>query len=463
MPKISILTPVYIDVPEKVDWLEECIQSVINQTETDWEMILIDDKSLVSFDYVKAKYTDPRLRWLENAENFGPAMTRNNAANLAESDCLLPLDSDDALAAIETLAELYAVWEQDKTKTVYGNVQLYRLNQGQFERSKIYSLAEYTFEVAMNLEFGIMPVTAMHSKDAHIAAGGWKAALKNGREDMEYWIACGKAGYCGQKINKATLLYRKHEQSRDYKLKFHLKDLKNVQRQIMEMHSDIYNGRFPVACCGGKGNSGSKAAPSSDPTIISQQNQGAKKVSELEGYDQKDLEWVAYQGGKGGSFDVLVRGPANLPPRYHILGTGHFFQIHRQQKKFFEDRQHLGFRVNQPDPRQAPSPPPPPNPEPQVVPVPRPELGTLVRLDRIASETRDAEIKQVEPRSEMAPQTPIAGLGLSERITKLLQDDLWTVEKLAAAEAGQLTAYSGIGRVTARNITDKAKKLIASQ
>jgi glycosyltransferase involved in cell wall biosynthesis len=263
MPKISIITPIYVDVTEKIDWLDEMIQSVVSQTVTDWELVLIDDKSPLSFEHIKLKNkNDKRLRWLENATNEGPAKTRNTAVELAESDCILPLDSDDMLADNEVLEYMYDAWIMDKTKTVYGNVQLHKPTINGFERSKTFQLAHYSFEGAMNLQFGIMPVTTMHSKEAHrnsIAVindepvYGWKSALTHGREDLEYWIACGKAGFCGLKINHTTLLYRKHEQSRDHKLKFELKELSAMQHKIRDMHSDIYRGVYPMACCGGKG------------------------------------------------------------------------------------------------------------------------------------------------------------------------------------------------------------------
>jgi glycosyltransferase involved in cell wall biosynthesis len=107
MPKISIITPIYCDISQKVDWLDEMIQSVRSQSITDWEIILIDDGSPLSLDFVKTKYADDtRLRWFNNARNFGPAMTRNTAVALAESECILPLDSDDILASPEVLEYL---------------------------------------------------------------------------------------------------------------------------------------------------------------------------------------------------------------------------------------------------------------------------------------------------------------------------------------------------------------------
>jgi hypothetical protein len=226
----------------------------------------------------------------------------------------------------------------------------------------------------MNLQFGIMPVTTMHSKEAHQKAGGWKANLEYGREDLEYWIACGKAGFCGHKINHTTLLYRKHEQSRDYRLKFELKELSTMQQRIKSMHSDVYQGRFPMGCCGGKGKTAASVSPNIDPLVLAAQNQAITKITELPGYEEKDLEWVSYQGPKKGRFDILARGAAGLPKSYTILGTGHCFQVHKGHHNIFSERQHLHFRVNQPDPRQSQEPEPVTQPEPQVIEVPQPKL-----------------------------------------------------------------------------------------
>jgi teichuronic acid biosynthesis glycosyltransferase TuaG len=506
MPKISIITPIYVDVVEKIDWLDEMIQSVLNQTVVDWELILIDDKSPLSlFESIKLKNkNDKRLRWFENAKNEGPAKTRNTAVAVAESNCILPLDSDDMLANIEALEYLYDTWLMDKTKTVYGNLQIYKPSGNGFERSKVHQLAHYSFEGAMNLEFGVMPVTTMHSKEAHHKAGGWKPSLTHGREDLEYWIACGKAGFCGLKINHSTLLYRKHEQSRDYRLKFENKELRAMQHKIKDMHSDIYRGVYPMACCGGKGKESAKSSSVLSPDIISQQNQAVTKVTELQGYEEKDLEWVTYQGQKKGSFSILVRGPAGLPGDYMILGTGHCFQIHKSHHKFFSDRQHLHYKINQPDPRNQPEPARQVEPqvEPQVIEMPKPELSTLVRLDAVASESREVvpEIKEVivepnppqsysdtmavnpaviieeddprtieqdfidGPQNEVMAFNPsvsanlhVSNLKLSDRMIKTLSHNHWTVEKLSMATPEKLAELPGIGIKSGQKIIDKAK------
>jgi hypothetical protein len=455
------------------------IQSVQNQTLTDWEIILINDQSPLSLDPVKMQYAgDSRLRWFENATNYGPAMTRNTAVALAESQCLLPLDADDMLADNEVLEVMYDAWLMDQSKTIYGNVQLYKeVASGIYERSKVHQLASYTFEGAMHLEWGVMPVTTMHSKEAHYAAGGWKPELTDGREDLEYWIACGKAGFCGHKVQAATLLYRKHEQSRDYKLKFENKQLSVMQQKIKELHSDIYiKGVFPMACCG----KGSSSTPASDPVIISQQNQKLVRiVTTLDGYNEENLEWVAYRGPKQGrSGSILTRGPINTPSEYPILGTGHVFQIHKNHRKLFEDRQKLGFEMNQPDPRvQSESEPErlaPPVETPRVVEMPPPQLSTIVRPDSVAAQTREVEIRPAPAEVIVEPNPPqsvsysmpiasldVSNLQLSEALTQTLDDAGYTIEELAKITPQQLSSLPGIGTKRANSIIAKAQKYLA--
>lgn len=516
MPKISIITPVYVDIEPKIIWLNEMIQSVLSQIITDWELILIDDKSPLSdlISGVMSQYAnDGRLRWLENAANEGPAKTRNTAVALAESDCILPLDSDDMLASDDVLEQMYQVWQQDKKKIIYGNLQQLVLSgQNSFTKGRVFSLGAYSFEGVMNLE-GLMPVTCMHSVECHQAAGGWKHELNGGLEDLEYWIAAGERGYCGQKIPVTTLLYRRQENSRAYVMKHVKQNFAEMQNKIKTMHAPIYRGEIPDMACGG--GCGKSSVTNADPVILSAQNQNReiRVITTLKdrGFDFKenDMEWVAYMGPKkaGGGRVLTPTFNMPIPSTYPNLGNGHYFQIHRRHHKFFEDRQSLGYRINQPDPRQQPEPELPVEirqPSPQVVPLSQPELSTLVRLDAVGGQTRQAAVQPVkkndgeviiepnapssysatmgniaviidenDPRSieqdfidgsatTMAgmglPQPDIVSLGFGDRINKMLNHDHWTVESLAQANIDDLTAYAGIGVKTASSIIDKAKE-----
>ena len=90
---VSIITPVYNC--EKL--LSKTIESVINQTYKNWEMILVDDcSSDRSAEIIKKYYNmDERIKYIKLAENSGAAIARNTALEKSSGRFIAYLDSDD--------------------------------------------------------------------------------------------------------------------------------------------------------------------------------------------------------------------------------------------------------------------------------------------------------------------------------------------------------------------------------
>lgn len=69
MPKISVLFPTY---NTKEEYLREAIESVLAQTFSDFEFIIVDDCSPdANVEKVVKSYTDPRIRFYRNERNLG--------------------------------------------------------------------------------------------------------------------------------------------------------------------------------------------------------------------------------------------------------------------------------------------------------------------------------------------------------------------------------------------------------
>ncbi len=88
---VSIIMPVY----NSEQFLDIAIQSVLDQTYSDWELLVIDDASTDQSRAKLQKYTDQRIRLIENQRNLGIAKSRNKAIALAEGSYISFLDSDD--------------------------------------------------------------------------------------------------------------------------------------------------------------------------------------------------------------------------------------------------------------------------------------------------------------------------------------------------------------------------------
>lgn len=93
-PLISVVLPTY----NRVDLLPRAIESILNQTHTDFELIIVDDASTDKTPDLLKKYKkrDSRIKILRNKKNCGIACSRNRGMNAARGKYIAPMDSDDS-------------------------------------------------------------------------------------------------------------------------------------------------------------------------------------------------------------------------------------------------------------------------------------------------------------------------------------------------------------------------------
>ncbi|PRD46218.1 glycosyltransferase family 2 protein [Sphingobacterium haloxyli] len=91
MPKITVFMAAY----NAASFISEAIQSVLNQTFTDFELLIVNDGSTDNTTEIVRSFQDPRIRLIENERNKGLAFTRNVALQKAKGEFLAVLDSDD--------------------------------------------------------------------------------------------------------------------------------------------------------------------------------------------------------------------------------------------------------------------------------------------------------------------------------------------------------------------------------
>jgi glycosyltransferase involved in cell wall biosynthesis len=89
MAKVSVVIPFY----NRIDWLVEAVQSVLNQSFSDFELILVDDGSdqVLPVEFIES---DRRIRYIRQ-KNQGPAAARNAGIDATSSEYIAFLDSDD--------------------------------------------------------------------------------------------------------------------------------------------------------------------------------------------------------------------------------------------------------------------------------------------------------------------------------------------------------------------------------
>ncbi len=90
MPRVSVITPTY----NRADMIGGAIQSVLDQTYVDWELIVVDDGSTDNTAEVVSAYDDPRMEYIYQENRKLPG-ARNTGLRAAKGEYVAFLDSDD--------------------------------------------------------------------------------------------------------------------------------------------------------------------------------------------------------------------------------------------------------------------------------------------------------------------------------------------------------------------------------
>lgn len=157
---VSIIMPSY----NTSQYIAETIQSVIDQSYQNWELIIVDDCSTDNTDYVVSKINDQRIIFLKNKKNSGAAVSRNRALREAKGKWIAFLDSDD-------------LWKPDKLE-----------KQIQFMNKNNYSFS-YTNYVEIDVD----------GNETGVKVTGPKKITKTGMFNY-CWLGCLTVMYDASKI-----------------------------------------------------------------------------------------------------------------------------------------------------------------------------------------------------------------------------------------------------------------------
>jgi glycosyltransferase involved in cell wall biosynthesis len=121
MPEVSIILPTY----NRAHSLGSAVQSILEQTYSDFELIVVDDGSTDDTSTYIQEIDDQRLTYVVHNTNKGAAAARNTGMRLAVGDYIAFLDSDDTWNAEKLEKQLKFLKEQDAV--IGGCVSYYRL------------------------------------------------------------------------------------------------------------------------------------------------------------------------------------------------------------------------------------------------------------------------------------------------------------------------------------------------
>lgn len=209
-------------------YLKDCLDSVKNQTDQDWECIVVDDHSTNNEGYMLATayaVLDKRFRVEINDKNVYLAEARNIGIRLARGRYILPLDADDMLApnTVATLGDaldsdrsihvayggVFFVDEDGITPTNYSGVYG---KDSKFPPGKSAWPFPFVYEQQIR-KMNLLPYASMYRKEAWRQVGGYRRRCRTA-EDADLWVRLSSYGYRPKMVSdENTLIYRNREGS----------------------------------------------------------------------------------------------------------------------------------------------------------------------------------------------------------------------------------------------------------
>ena len=203
---VSIITPSY----NCEEYIEETIQSVLSQTYSNWEMLIVDDCSTDRSCSIINKYCslDSRIKLFILNTNSGPAVARNLAITKAKGTFLAFLDSDD-------------IWTINKLKT---QLQFMQENHSSFSftayqyLSKTGKINPHIIHVPSTITYsGLLKETVIACLSviynaSELGKSYFDTSL-NKHEDYQYWLEILKTINKADGLDEPLSYYRVRENS----------------------------------------------------------------------------------------------------------------------------------------------------------------------------------------------------------------------------------------------------------
>ena len=190
-PTVSVIIPTY----NRALTLGRAVQSVLDQTFSDFELLVIDDGSTDETPEAMASYEDPRIQYLYLPQNSGVAHARNYGIKQARAELIAFLDSDDEWlpTKLERQTAYFAESEQGDLGLVFSAAEICNSAGkviGSLKPPFEHGFLNHPFEkIVTKLFVGnfIWIGTAMMWKGCFEQLG-WFAEDLSGSDEYEYWL-----------------------------------------------------------------------------------------------------------------------------------------------------------------------------------------------------------------------------------------------------------------------------------
>ncbi|MCM3400447.1 glycosyltransferase family 2 protein [Oceanobacillus profundus] len=199
-PLISVITPAY----NAERFIGDTIDSVLDQTYANWEMVIVDDRSTDNTTTIVEEYRkrDNRIKLIVLEENSGSAVARNTAMENAKGRYIAFLDSDDRWLPEKLEKQLHFMQEKD---IAFSFTTYVRILEDGTKTNAVSSTPESVNydDLMKRCVIGCLTVMLDRDKVGHLTMVNIRT-----RQDYVYWLTITKKGFLAYGLPEILAEYR---------------------------------------------------------------------------------------------------------------------------------------------------------------------------------------------------------------------------------------------------------------
>lgn len=198
---VSIITPTY----NSKDYIMDSVVSVINQTYSKWELIIVDDCSIDGTRDVleNIKHMDSRIKVIYSDVNSGPGVSRNIGLNNSTGQYIAFLDSDDIWSSTKLSSQIDYLCEKEAAicHTSFSFIdENGNARKGRVNVSEVADLETNLRRTEIGTSTAII--------DRYIVSEVFYFPSMRARQDLKLWIYLLGLGYKSVGLDKSLVSYR---------------------------------------------------------------------------------------------------------------------------------------------------------------------------------------------------------------------------------------------------------------
>jgi glycosyltransferase involved in cell wall biosynthesis len=202
-PRVNPFFSVVIATRDRCD-VDNAVRSVLRQTDQDFEIIVVDDQSMVPVSSMYDWNHDARVRIVRSEKNLGPSGARNLGIIESRGDFVAFLDDDDLFVSIK-LARVHDVLRNNpRTDVVYHRAKIRMVREcHSYETNPVsfVDVRELYRELLIRNIVGGLPMVIVR-RTVCIAIGGFDTALRS-RVDYDFVVRLAQRGSCFAFVDQA--------------------------------------------------------------------------------------------------------------------------------------------------------------------------------------------------------------------------------------------------------------------